>query len=291
MGIDITRIRKHGRQLRKMIRKIENNSPPDRIHKLRLRTREMENVLTSLALDSRDGERRLLKFLKRVRRRAGKVRDMDVLVALAARSYTQGEEQCSVRLIEYLGSERVRSMHKLRKATCRRSRKIEKRIKHCTRVVQKKVGSDGRGANALRSQAAVSIMQVQEEMRDWPALNRHNLHPFRLAVKKLRSLLQMADSRDDVFVNALGAVKDAIGEWHDWAELEQIGKEVLGHSGCRVLRRIHARAERKFEEALGKANIMRGRFLRTGRPGSDSRNRNKTGPARSVVQAAGILAA
>jgi hypothetical protein len=42
-------------------------------------------------------------------------------------------------------------------------------------------------------------------------LNKPNLHPYRLKVKELRNVLQMADNADQQeFITRLGEVKDAI---------------------------------------------------------------------------------
>ena len=57
-------------------------------------------------------------------------------------------------------------------------------------------------------------------------LNRNNLHPYRLKVKELRNVLQLSNRADDIeFVEKLGQVKDAIGDWHDWEELVRIPRK------------------------------------------------------------------
>jgi CHAD domain-containing protein len=81
----------------------------------------------------------------------------------------------------------------------------------------------------LADRAAALAFEVEGELRDWPALKRINLHPFRLKVKKLRYVLQMADDSDSRFVQALAEVKDDIGEWHDWQELSAVAKKVVQH--------------------------------------------------------------
>jgi CHAD domain-containing protein len=48
-------------------------------------------------------------------------------------------------------------------------------------------------------------------------LRKSNLYQYRLKVKELRNLLQLAEDADQqAFIDRLGEVKDAIGEWHDW---------------------------------------------------------------------------
>jgi len=41
------------------------------------------------------------------------------------------------------------------------------------------------------------------------------------------------------FIDTLGAVKDAIGEWHDWEELVTIAAKVLDHGGrCKLMTKL-----------------------------------------------------
>ena len=49
--------------------------------------------MQALALDSNANERRLLRKLAKLRKRAGKVRDLDVLTAYVADLHVSGEEQ------------------------------------------------------------------------------------------------------------------------------------------------------------------------------------------------------
>jgi hypothetical protein len=95
-------------------------------------------------------------------------------------------------------------------------------------------------------------------------LTRKNLHPYRLGVKELQNVLRLGEhSSNGEFVNALGQVKDAIGEWHDWEELLAITKGVLDHgTECTLLRRLKEISDEKYRDALSKAENMRKQCLR-----------------------------
>jgi hypothetical protein len=82
--------------------------------------------------------------------------------------------------------------------------------------------------------------------------------------------------QDDPLVDALGEVKDAIGEWHDWSELAAVATEILDHgSGCKVLKQIRAISRVKFDPALSSAEAVRTKFV----GGSSDRNAgNRSGP-------------
>src|SRR5256885_13729874 len=83
MALDSDQVQKPVRKLRKILKKISRNPSPAKVHDLRTRTRQIEAALGALALDSNRNGRKLLKSLSRVRKNAGRVRDMDVLISYA----------------------------------------------------------------------------------------------------------------------------------------------------------------------------------------------------------------
>jgi CHAD domain-containing protein len=101
-------------------------------------------------------------------------------------------------------------------------------------------------------------------------LNRKTLHPYRLKVKELRNVLQLSEqSGDQEFVDALGAVKDAIGEWHDWETLVAIAGRVLAHGpSCKLVKELQVTSDAQYARALSVTNHFRSKYLKTGKPGS-----------------------
>jgi CHAD domain-containing protein len=78
MPLDIDRIQKSVRRVRKSLARAPKNPTPEKIHDLRTSARRLEATVEALGLDSKRREKRLLRDLAQVRKRAGKVRDMDV---------------------------------------------------------------------------------------------------------------------------------------------------------------------------------------------------------------------
>jgi len=70
--------------LRKLLKNFQERPLPEPVHRLRRYTRRLESMLQALMLDRRRNERRLLEAIARLRKRAGKVRDIDVLVGSSA---------------------------------------------------------------------------------------------------------------------------------------------------------------------------------------------------------------
>src|SRR5204863_9647563 len=103
-------------QLRKLLKNPPSQPTPEQINSLSTHTRRFESTLDALGHDSKRNERRALRDLGRLRGRAGKIRDMDVLTAHAVTVHPDQEQDCLVRLLEHLGAEcywRAEQLHTL----------------------------------------------------------------------------------------------------------------------------------------------------------------------------------
>jgi CHAD domain-containing protein len=235
------------------------------VHNLRIQARRVEALAAALMPADKKSTRRLLKAIRPVRKAAGEVRDMDVLAGDALKLQQRRSAHSIGCLVEHLSSTRVESVRKLldtvveqRRDACRRlkklSRQIEKRF-HRNKL-NESTGPAGKGQSA---EAAATLI---EELDRWPALNAENLHAFRIKVKELRYLLQLARNANPKFVEALGKLKDQIGDWHDWDQLARIAAKVLDHQDDRAaLEKISTIDAKKFDQALAAARSMKSRYL------------------------------
>ena len=299
MPLDSVQIQKSVRRLRKLMKKAPKRPTPEQVHDLRTHTRRFEATLEALALDSKRNERRLLRDLARLRRRAGKVRDMDVLTGHTSSVHVDKEEDCQVQLLEYLGSARYRQAKKLSLLVRENAPTVRRRLKRSAARLKKLIPHGGKNSSNGRTkaaaeaatEAAATALTLSRDLENPPALNKSNLHPYRLKVKELRNVLQLADDPSHhEFVDALGEVKDAIGEWHDWEELIAIAAGLLDHGpSCKLLHELKQVSARKYEHALGLANKMRRDFLGAGRARKHPSPR-RHGLLRPVLEASAAIA-
>ena len=100
----------------------------------------------------------------------------------------------------------------------------------------------------------------------------------------------MAQNSDQAkFVEKLGEVKDAIGEWHDWEELIAIAEDVLDHRpSCGLLRELKVISEEKYQRALQMANELRDKYVKASRAPRGKKSREL---ARPVLTATSAIAA
>src|SRR2546430_2575404 len=285
MALDSKRLRKAMRKLRKLVRKAPKRPTPDNIHDLRTYTRRFEAAAGALKLDSRRNDRRLLRDLSRARKRAGKIRDMDVLTSYTASVHADQQQDCLVQLLEYLGARRYRQAARLQAEMKKRGSALRRRLKRASTRIDKIIADTSKDSAAAQdgasADAMASAVKLSEELSVPATLNKSNLHPYRLKVKELRYVLQMSDSPDTrAFIESLGEVKDAIGEWHDWEELIAIAADLDEHGpNCKLVEELKKISERKYEHALSLTNHMRRDYLRGSTGGGKRGSAHKLKPA------------
>ncbi|MCU1258257.1 MAG: hypothetical protein JWO80_1142 [Bryobacterales bacterium] len=295
MALDPDRVLKPVKKLRKLIDRVESESNPETVHDLRTTTRRFEAMFDALSLDAHGIGKAMLKDLGRIRKRAGKVRDMDVLTGFASTVHPQGDQECQVELLEHLGAQRKKQAAKLSAEAKNFHRPLRKNLKRAgsvlAKLLQENKNSDQ--GDSVSVEATASAVKLAVQLGTPPRLGRDNLHPYRLKIKELQNVLRMAaGSARPRFVDDLGEVKDAIGEWHDWEELASIAEKNLDHrSWCGLQPELKRIARQKYGRALGLAQQLRKTYLQD----PDARGKRTSAaapkiPRPPVWEAAALLA-
>jgi CHAD domain-containing protein len=266
-----THAEKAFRKLRKTVQCFSVKPSIEQVHDLRNQARRFEAIAGILALDRDAKCARLLKSIKAIRKAAGAVRDMDVLsqdaLFLSHESEQRGWDKTPVlRLLHHLHFQRIHCARKLTSTLKKRGHLIETSLKQSSHILKKRLASSSANEEArrdiLRNEDA-AVMQSMLSLRLWPELDSENLHSFRLAVKHLRILMQMAGGAEAQMTADLGKTKDLIGHWHDWLELETIAERILtADEDQRVLRRIHEITAGKFKVAVHNAEALLNKHIR-----------------------------
>ena len=252
MQIDLDKARKPFRKLRKLVKAISPETPPEQIHDLRTSCRKVEATLHSLPNQGGRRGRGALKRIKPLRRVAGEIRDMDELMGKAAPLCTGPDCKQLVCLLEDLSAQRKKADRKLSKLVRKRGSRIVRVLK------QAQKGVDRASESASGKQPSAPAQALAERLQHWPPLHHDNLHDFRKGVKELRYTLQIFGPADEAQLNAYGKVKDAVGEWHDWLELKHAAEKVFCNAPAHpVLRQIREQARRRLRQAMTAANGLR----------------------------------
>jgi CHAD domain-containing protein len=269
MELDFGNIGKPVRQLRKSLKGLTGAPPAKDVHDLRTRTRRVEAAVEMVDGRRKKSKRHLLKLIKPQRKAAGAVRDMDVLTAKAHSLAGQSRIDSMALLLAHLQGRRIESACNLFELVGERRKDTRASLGSFLRQIEKhsdvrEVGGSvpGGGGKPHCKTALKTALKLMNELSDWPAFNADNLHPFRIKVKELRYVLQLAGGAEPRFVAALDKVKARIGDWHDWLELRVIAQEVPGIGKKNiVLAKINEIEASTLKLALAAARLVMARFL------------------------------
>lgn len=277
------------RKLRKSLKKPPSQPSPEQVHKLRTRSRRVQAIMAALSLEQQRDARRMLNAISSIRKKAGKVRDMDVLMGHAATLHDHGEEECLIQLLEHLGSERSRLSRKLVDTIQKEGETARRGLKDYSEAIRNLSGTSEKNSVNLQEPTAVAL-GISVEISAWPKLNRGNLHAFRLKIKELQYILQLAEAPDRSFISSLGQVKDAIGEWHDWYQLAELSGAIFGYNRLKLVQYIREIVETKLQRALTLANRTRRRYFAQPRIGTHRRKSPASLNESAIATAAKLVA-
>src|SRR5580692_6046008 len=134
MAIDPKRVRAVFQKLERDLIKLFSKPQPDSVHRFRTGTRRLQILLDELSPKLGRSEKKLLKLLGRVRKRAGKVRDLDVQLAALRSLKIPREPRRKTQLVNHLIEVRAQQDKKLRKAVDEETvREIRKRLKRASK--------------------------------------------------------------------------------------------------------------------------------------------------------------
>lgn len=249
METNLDKAAKPGKKLRKLLKGFPRDPSPEVVHALRTRTRKLEATVHALFPENHKPAKKLLKAMKPVRKAAGHVRDMDVLIANASTVGAEAGPERMVKLVEHLAGLRRKQVERLNEAIAKHKNKARKLLKKHIDQIGKEAGENS---------ALDRIQNMAAELEHWPKLHKENLHEFRKHAKELRYMLQLKADADRQAIDAFGRVKDTAGDWHDWLELLKQAEDVLNaETDAAVLKEIRDTMREKLRLALTAANAVR----------------------------------
>ncbi len=207
------------------------------------------------------GAAKLRKLLKRMRRRAGRVRDLDVHRGLLEKmSQDVGSDTV---LKEIAGLDTTLAERRERRAA-----KFRQRAGHWRENLAQRAGSlleAAREAGDLpagKEAAEPALESFAALCREMPVLDVGNLHAFRKGAKHARYL---AEGDEDDWsrrtAKRLKRVQDAIGMWHDWLVLAKEARDAASGQQTELVKRIEARRDRQFGSAMRTTGRVRQELL------------------------------
>jgi CHAD domain-containing protein len=258
-------------KLERNLSKLDSHPLAKNVHSFRTSTRRLQILLGDLAPHTDRNAKKLLKLLGHVRKRAGKVRDLDMQLA-ALRTFKMAREpRRKTQLMNHLIELRGRQERKLRKALDKETiRDIRKRLKR---------SADKFDIKSARDPLAVATAMLRKIDSSSAPINEALLHQYRILTKRARYAAEFASpsAEADRFSADLKRVQDALGDWHDWLTLTQTAKNVLGEvRESPLVAELHNVTGAKFRRAVSALTHIRPKIALEQKPPSKPASQSPT---------------
>ena len=114
MALEPKKVGKAARRLRRFLKKHSGQLTPDQVHRLPTTIRRLEAVADAALPQRGHRDRAALREVSRIRKRAGKIRDMDVLTANAISvTVPKSQQEQLIILVQHLGANRHKQAKRL----------------------------------------------------------------------------------------------------------------------------------------------------------------------------------
>ncbi|HEY7616694.1 MAG TPA: CHAD domain-containing protein [Terriglobales bacterium] len=232
-------------RLAQYLARLEKKTAPKSIHRFRTYSRRVEAVLCELVRKPSGNQKKLLKSLARLRKKAGKLRDLDVQIAALRTLKIPQEPGRKAQLMRAMVDERDKRERKLPKFFDEETVSVlRKRLRRAVKEMETPAGTDPvERALALFSNVG----------SDQAALTEEKLHQYRIAGKRARYLAELAGHNPEAqrVVEQLKRMQDVIGDWHDWLELTARAREMFGDvRESALVAALHNVTGAKFRQAV-----------------------------------------
>jgi len=233
------------RKTERALLKLSDRQDVESVHGFRTSSRRLQTLLKHLLPERDRNQKKLLKMLDRIRRRAGKVRDLDVQLSALRSLKVPQEPRRKTQLMQGLIELRARHEKKLRKMLTKDMiRELRKRLKRGAKEVQSKTGLDP---------LMVARSLLKEVVRPAGPVSEDLLHQYRTVVKRARYAAEFAPKSTEAaqFIGQVKRLQDAVGNWHDWLTLTQSASKRLGEvNQSSLVAALHNITGSKFRHAV-----------------------------------------
>jgi len=246
-----------------------HDAAPKSVHRMRTTIRRIESLVSYVHPDLDKKLERSLEKMADLRKRAGKVRDLDVQADLLRTLGNGSTAKDRKTLAELLEKKRARQVRRLESAV----KKLHgsKFLTRMDRVAEHAgLGQDGKKRPlAPLQEARAQLAQMASDFAvARTTMKPSRLHEARVALKRIRYLAELAEktAEQKSFISELKSVQDAVGVWHDWQELTASAeKRFSDRVNCALLREARAVLGARHSDATSAVNKLFDLALAPGR--------------------------
>lgn len=222
MPLDKKRTREVFQKLSRRLSKLAGRTTPTDIHQVRTCSRRVEALLEDLTPHLSRNDKKLLKLLARLRRKAGRVRDVDVQIGALHSLRIPNDAGQKAQLLGVLTETRARREKKLIESIDKQTiREARKRLKRTASSLEPFQQSEA---------VALALRVFARAGQENAPLTEERLHRYRLVAKRARYIAEVAGNDPDAesIRRELKLMQDALGDWHDWITLTRNAEKRFG---------------------------------------------------------------
>jgi CHAD domain-containing protein len=225
--------------------KLSSKQTAPSVHNFRIGASRVQTLFQQLLPESDRNQKKLLKMFSRMRKRAGKIRDLDVQLAALRSLKVSQEPRRKTHLMNTLIELRTEHEKKLRKVLTKDEvREIRKRLRRAHKDLR---------VDQIRDPLKTARQMLAQVARPQGAPTAEQLHRYRIVTKRARYVAEFApkSAEAEEVMAQLKRAQDALGDWHDWLTLEHTAAQRLGdvHESSLVAV-LHNLAGSKFRRAV-----------------------------------------
>lgn len=221
MSPEAKRSRAVFRKLEQDLAKLCSKPQAQNVHRFRTGARRLQILLGEFSPHLDRKQEKLLKLLGRIRKRAGKVRDLDVQLTALRSLKVARQARRKTQLIDHLIELRRKQEKKLRRAVEPDTvRDIRKRLERAHREFKTETNRD----------PLTVARNILKRIDASAPITEPLLHRYRILGKRARYAAEFAGHSAEAqrFIAQLKLIQDALGDWHDWLTLTQTAGQYLG---------------------------------------------------------------
>lgn len=216
----------------KLAKAMESDASAKEVHRLRTTARRIEALTQFLPEKIRDKNEGVIEEIHAIRKKSGKVRDLDVQLDLLSKVGSDAQRpQFEVLENSLLGRREKRAQKLYKEVRVLQRKKWLSRLARLSKEVAEAPVEELIKDEPLKS-AKEQLKIVAARYPDSVSMvDPEELHRLRIELKKIRYTAELAgkDAATKRFTAAIEKTQDAIGDWHDWLTLSETAEETLNN--------------------------------------------------------------
>lgn len=222
------------------------------VHRLRTAIRRFESLVAHAHPDLGRKQQSTLDQMIALRKRAGRVRDIDVQMGLL-KEVANGSTRTDRLAVESALLEK-RAKQAKRLVSAIKKHRGSKVFSHLSRITAKSAVATGQQDPLTEAQRGLSALAVG--FATHTPTKADELHQIRIQMKKLRYIAELGEENAEqkIFVDKMKSVQDALGTWHDWEQMARtVEKKFRDRANCPLL--VEARALSAAKQTAARAAV------------------------------------